>query len=69
MSLDEIIEKMREGYELANRGTGWWLNAPRSPYQTVEPVQIDDAKVNELVAVGKIKTELPHNTLFARLIG
>ncbi len=67
MAPDEIIAKLGEGYELANRGTGWWLSAPRKAYKKAESVQIEDASVNALVENGVIRTELPYTTIFARL--
>ena len=30
MTKNDVIEKLRAGYELANRGTGWWLSAPKN---------------------------------------
>ena len=68
MDKDEIISRLKEGWDLANRGRGWWISAPRIPYKTTEIIKVDDQVVKELQTEGLIKTELPHNTMFARLV-
>jgi hypothetical protein len=68
MEKTEIIERLRHGWELANRGTGWWLTATRIPYCTSEQIQIEDVLVEQMKKEGLVKTELPYNTIFARLV-
>lgn len=68
MQKTEIIERLKHGWDLANRGSGWWLSAPRIPYRASEKYQIDDAVVEQMESEGLVKTELPYNTIFARLV-
>jgi hypothetical protein len=68
MDKDEIISRLKKGWDLANRGRGWWISAPRIPYKATETIKVDDLIVKELETEGLIKTELPYNTLFARLV-
>ena len=68
MEKTAIIERLRHGWELANRGKGWWLTAPRIPYRASEQTQIEDAVVEQMKREGLIRTELPYVTLFARLV-
>ena len=63
----EIIEYLRNGWELANRGNGWWLSEPRKPYQRRALIHIDDSVVDNLEKAGLITLHLPHNTLWAKL--
>lgn len=42
MQEQDIIERLRAGWELANRGTGWYLSSPRKPYQQKEQHPIPD---------------------------
>ena len=68
MDKDEIISRLKEGWDLANRGRSWWISAPRIAYKATETIKVDDQVIKELVTEGLIKTELPYNTLFARLV-
>jgi hypothetical protein len=67
MHKNEIITRLKSGWELANRGRGWWLSAPRVPYKSSETIMIDDAIVNAMEKEGLITLDLPYTTLFARL--
>jgi hypothetical protein len=64
----EIIKRLEQGWELANRGRGWWLSEPRIPYRRTQSIPVDEAVINTMEQAGIIKTELPHNTLFATLV-
>jgi len=68
MDKDEIISRLKEGWDLANRGRGWWLSAPRVDYKATETIKVNDQAIEELQTEGLIKIELPYNTLFARLV-
>ena len=68
MDKETIISRMKDGWDLANRGTGWWLSAPRIAYRATEKCQIEDSFVDELCNAGILKTELPYTTMFARLV-
>ena len=68
MDKQDIIDKLQNGWDLANRGTGWWLSAPRISYKDTERYQIEDATVNAMKAEGLIEFDLPYTTLWARLV-
>ena len=68
MEKTEIIDRLRHGWELANRGAGWWISAPRIAYRTTETIKVDDALVEQMEKEGLVKTELPYNTIWARLV-
>jgi DNA invertase Pin-like site-specific DNA recombinase len=67
MEKTEIIERLKNGWELANRGKGWWLTAPRIPYRRSEQSQIEDDVVEQMEKQGLIKPELGFYAFFARL--
>jgi hypothetical protein len=67
MTPDQVIERLRNNWELANRGTGWWLSEPRRDYQRCESIPVDDSIVNHLEKAGLIAFELPYTTLWAKL--
>lgn len=68
MTEELILQRLKEGWDLADRGTGWWLSAPRIAYKRTETVKIDDSLVDSLIKQSLIKTELPYTTLWARLV-
>lgn len=68
MEVRDIIELLRAGWKLANRGTGWYLSAPQKTYQKNEQHLICDELVNEMERAGVIKTAMPHNTIHAVLV-
>jgi hypothetical protein len=68
MTKQDIIEKLQNGWDLANRGRGWWLSAPRIAYKATESHEIDEALVKSLKAEGIIEFDLPYTTLWARLV-
>jgi hypothetical protein len=68
MTENEIIQRLSEGWILANRGTGWFLSEPMIAYRRTESLKVDDAMVNEMEAKGLIITALPYKTIFAHLV-
>ncbi|MGL6428222.1 hypothetical protein ACV1C4_23385 [Aeromonas hydrophila] len=68
MEVRDIIERLRAGWKLANRGTGWYLSSPHKPYQKNEQHLICDKMVNEMERAGVIKIAMPHNTIHAVLV-
>jgi len=68
MDKQDIIDKLQNGWDLANRGKGWWLSAPRIPYKQTECYQIEEATVKAMKAEGVIEFDLPYSTLWARLV-
>lgn len=67
MNEAEIIQKMKEGWELKNRGTGWWITKPRLPYRPWIQEQIPDETIEAMKKKGILKTELPGMTIIGTL--
>ena len=67
MTKNEVIAQLKAGYELVNRGTGWWLSTPTKPYTRPESIQLDDAMVKQLEDDGAIKIDLLARSLKATL--
>ncbi len=68
MGHSKIIKHLEQGWELANRGCGWWLSEPRIPYRRIQSIPVDETVINAMERAGIIKTELPYTTLFATLV-
>lgn len=67
MTEEQVIEKLSQGWELANRGTGWWISEPRIPYRRTKSFLVENSVVNSLEKSNRITLELPYKTLWARL--
>jgi len=68
MDRQTIIEKLQNGWDLANRGRGWWLSAPRVAYKRTESYEIKESTVKAMKAEGILEFDLPYTTLWARLV-
>jgi hypothetical protein len=68
MTQQEIIEKLQSGWNLTNRGRGWWLNAPSVPYKRTEQYKIDDALVDSMTKAGILSVDIPYTTAWATLV-
>jgi hypothetical protein len=64
---NEIVEKMREGWTLTNRGTGYWLSEPRKSYEKTENIQIAPEIVSAMESESLIKLNTPCNSTIAEL--
>lgn len=51
----QILEHLQAGYELNNRGTGWWLSAPKPLGGVADSVQVDADLMNKLEADGTLR--------------
>jgi hypothetical protein len=69
MTEELIVQRLHEGWTLANHGRGWWLAAPRIDRRRPESAQVEDAMVEDMKAQGVLRIEIPHTTAFARLPG
>ncbi len=58
----EVIEYMRNSWELVNRGSGWWLQKYR-----VKSISVSDEVVEELERQGSITTAVPYCSIVASL--
>lgn len=67
MTPDQVLDRLRNGWQLANRGTGWWISEPPRPYKRSGLERVDDLVVEKLKEDGMLTFELPFNTYFARL--
>ena len=68
MDRQTIIEKLQNGWDLVNRGRGWWLSAPRVAYQRTESYKIKDSTVYAMKAEGILEFDLPYLDTWARLV-
>lgn len=62
-----ILQRLAEGWDLANRGTGWFLSEPPIPYRRTLSIKAPDSLVGDMICRGVVIEELPHNTIYARL--
>jgi len=67
--VDVIVSRLRGGYTLANRGTGWWLAEPYEAYTSQKIEKIPDEIVDKMMRDGVIKIELRYPTAKAILFG
>ena len=68
MDRETIIEKLQNGWDLANRGQGWWLSAPRVAYKRTESYEIEESTIKAMKTEGILEFDLPYTTLWARLV-
>ncbi|MBF4222659.1 hypothetical protein [Vibrio anguillarum] len=68
MFQNEVLMKLKQGWTLSNRGTGWYLAAPRVAYSKNESVLVDDIVVDELITKKLIEVVMPYNTAKALLV-
>lgn len=69
MNKAQIIEKLQAGYELNNRGTGWWLNAPKRASGAADAVQVDADLMDQLEADGTLRIVMLTQSMRAVLPG
>ena len=69
MNKSQIIEKLQAGYELNNRGTGWWLKAPKRASGAADVVQVDADLMNQLEAHGTLRIVMLTQSMRAVLPG
>lgn len=67
MTAQEIKEHLLVGWTLTNRGTGWYLAAPRVPYQREASQLVPDQVVTAMEQAGELSITLPYNSLIAKL--
>lgn len=67
MDKEQIIEQLKGGYELYNRGTGWWLNAPKRASGAADAVKVDDDLMNALERDGTLRILMLTRSMRAEL--
>ena len=67
ISTAQIIEKLQAGYALKNRGTGWWLSAPKRTSGAADAVQVDADLMTQLEAEGALRIVMLTTSMRAEL--
>lgn len=67
MDKEQIIEKLKSGHELYNRGTGWWLSAPKRASGAADAVQVDGDLMNTLESDGTLRIVMLTRSMRAEL--
>lgn len=67
MDKEQIIERLKAGHELHNRGTGWWLSAPKRRSGAADAVQVDSDLMNALEADGTLRIVMLTTSMRAEL--
>ncbi len=68
MTPDQIVEKMKAGYELRNHGKGFFLFSKFIPYKCYKSIKVDDKLVYEMEKQNLIAISMPYNSLIAKLV-
>jgi hypothetical protein len=68
MEKSDIVQRLKQGWDLTNRGTGWWLSEPRIAYKKTAAIPIPEAIVNEMKKEGIIEFKMPYNSINALLV-
>lgn len=68
MTEQDIIERLRAGWQLSNRGAGWYLSSPQVRGRPKEQTLIPDEVVSGMVRSGVIKTTIPYTSIHAELV-
>jgi len=68
MQIEQIVERMKEGYTLINRNTGWFLSEKQVPYKRQSYELIDGSVVDEMEKRGIIVLSMPYNSCIASLV-
>lgn len=64
---EQVVERLNAGWELRNRGTGWWVCEPMVPYQKSASEPVSEETFNQLEKDGVIETEMLSTSAVARL--
>jgi hypothetical protein len=67
MDKNKIIEKLKAGHELHNRGTGWWLTAKAGRAGGMDSIQIDGDLMRELEQAGTLRIVMLTRSMRAEL--
>lgn len=67
MDKEQIIESLKAGHKLHNRGSGWWLSAPKRRSAAADAVQVDSELMNKLEADGTLRIVMLTTSMRAEL--
>lgn len=67
MDTAQIVEKLEGGHELYNRGSGWWLSAPKRASGAGDAVRVDDDLMDTLEKKGKLRIVMLTRSMRAEL--
>jgi len=68
MEKSDIVQRLKQGWDLTNRGTGWWLSEPRIAYKRTAVIPIPEAIVNQMKKEGIVELKMPYNSINALLV-
>ncbi len=67
LDAQQVIEKLHIGWELRNRGTGWWICEPMKAYTKTMSEPVSEAVYSQIDSDGLIEAELLTRSAVARL--
>jgi hypothetical protein len=67
MNKEQLIEKLRAGYQLHNRGTSWWLSEPKRRGGGTDGVMVDADLMNRLEVEGTLRIVMLTTSMLAEL--
>jgi hypothetical protein len=68
MDQNQIIEKLRSGWQLAHRGNGWYISAPHIAYKKHEFYAVDESIVTSMEKSGVVRLVMPYNSIQVKII-
>jgi len=68
MEKADIVQRLKQGWDLTNRGNGWWLSEPRIAYKQTAVIPIPEVIVNEMKKEGIVELKMPYNSINALLV-
>jgi hypothetical protein len=68
MEKADIVQRLKQGWDLTNRGRGWWLSEPWIAYRQTATIPIPEAIVNEMKKEGIVEFKMPYNSINALLV-
>ncbi len=63
-----ITERLQSGWELSNRGQGWFLSSPSKPDRQSESSYVPDDVIHKMVQDDVLKTIIQYSTGRAELV-
>jgi len=68
MEKSEIVQRLKQGWDLTNCGTGWRLSEPRIDYKRTAAIPILEYIVKEMKEEGIVEFKMPYNSINALLV-